>query len=833
METNTFVPKLPNTVDKASKHLRGLSQFFLLAALALLPLLVVPQMGALTFFPKAYLVLFGAALSLLFVSLMVLRNGSVTLRVNPLLLSWWGVVFVGLLSAVLSPNLRNAMAGDVLEIHTVGFLVLLGLLMSLLPMIGDSKKFITYLYGSFVVSALLVSLLFLTRVLFGTEFLSFGLLQSLTDNFVGSFNDLGIFLGCIVMVALVTLAQLELPNKGLALVGLVLALALFVLANVNFFFVWLLVSLFSLMLLMYVLTKDRFGQPAGMPIHHGVSLIPTAMIGTVFMVSVVFLIGGNSLGTALSSATGVNYIEIRPSLTATIDIFRSVYSNQALTGIGPNQFSEAWSLYKDTSINDTIFWNTPFSAGAGYVTTWFVTTGILGVVAWMIFLCLFIYTGVRSLLLSKDNDSFWFYVGTVSFVAGFFIWMMAVVYVPGPSILLLGAVCTGTLMVAARKLVPTSSKTLNLLSSSKTGFILIAAVMICVIGVLTVLYSASKQIAAAYTFVTATNNIAADNPEALAIVSERIATAYGLYPTDTYARSLANYQLSALNTLLGLTEPTPAQQQEFQNAISAAINASTQAIAQKSTDARNWQVLGDIYAGLTLLNIEGAKDRAFETYKEAEVREPKNPLYVLQKAAIEARSGNTAEARRLAGLSLALKPNFTDALYFLSQLDIAAGDIPNAIVMTQSIISIEANNPGRYYQLGVLYGAIQETDAAIEAFVAAVTLNPSYANARYFLAQQYAIKGDAASAIRELEIVRDLNPDNVIVGDLIKSIQAGELNATSLINPTTVSEVSAVTTENGVTTTDTVPDTELLTPVNTGARTGDAPLAPESQNPQP
>ena len=817
MEAATFVPKLPSKSDSATKHLRRLGQISLLITLILFPLFVLPQIDSLTFFPKVYVVLFGSLLSLLFVSLLILRSGSITLRATPLHLTWGLVMLSGVVSAIFSPNISTALFGDALEIHTVGFLVVMGLVILLLPIVGNSKKFFTYLYGSFVLSACLASLLFLSRLIFSSDFLSFGLLQGLSDNFIGSFNDLGIFLGCIVMVSLVALAQLDLPKKGLLIIGAVLGISLLVLASVNFFFIWVLITLFSLMLLMYVLTKDRFGQPADVSLHHNIPVVGAMLIGFVFLFSFIFLVGGTAIGTAISNVTGVNYIEIRPSMSATIDILRSVYSEQALVGIGPNRFAEAWNLYKDASINATVFWSTPFAAGAGYIPTWFVTSGMLGVLAWVSFLLAFLYTGIRTLLVSKQTDSFWFFMGTISFVAGLYVWIIAAIYVPGPTILLFGAVCTSGLIIAQKNLTAATDRTFNLLSSSKTGFILIAVVMVTIIGILLVGYGASKQAAAVYTFVTATNDISADSPDAVAVVSGRIAQAYELYPTDTYARTLANYQLSYLNSLLGIAEPTPAQQQQFQNAISAALNASTLAVARKSTDARNWQMLADIYAGLSLLNIEGAKERAFESYKEAEIRDPKNPLYVLQKAAMEARSGNPTEARRLALLSLELKPNFTDALYLLSQLDIAAGDIKTAITMTESIISIEANNPGRYYQLGVLYGAIQNPDAAIAAFKSAITLNPSYANARYFLAQQYLIKGDSAAAISELEIVRDLNPDNASVSELIKNITSGAITARDFTTTPTISEADTVKTKNGVTTTDTVPDTELLTPVNTGA----------------
>lgn len=816
METTTFVPKLPTKPDQVGRLLRRLSQFILVVTLVLMPLFFIPGMGGLTLFPKVYFVLFGSLLSLLFMSLVILRHGSIGVRQSPLLLAWWLIVAVAILSAFLAPNFSSALFGDALEIHTVGFLALIGLVMSLVQSVSNTKRTTMIIYGSFAVSAMVVSILFLVRVLLGADFLNFSTLQNVTDTMIGSFNDLGLFIGCLVMMALVALAQLELPQRGLLAVGILLGLSLVVLACVNFFFVWVVIALFSLMLLMYVLTKDRFGNNATTNVSHPpLPLGSVGLIGFVFLVSAIFLVGGSALGTSVSNLTGINYIEIRPSLSATTDILRQAYSQNAFTGFGPNRFTEAWSLYKDPTINNTIFWSTPFSAGGGYISTWFVTTGIVGVLAWVLFFSLFIYTGYKALLATVSQDTFWFFIGTISFVGGLYIWVLSFFYVPGPTLLLLGAVCTGTLIVAKQVLVPSAQKSLHLLSNSKTGFVLIASVMIIIIGIFAVGYGATKQVSAAYIFATAPLWVSSESTDPVATVSKRIALAYSYYPTDSYARSLANYQLSYLNQLLSLQNPSTAEQQQFQNAISAALNASTQAIALKSTDARNWQILGDIYGGLTLLSIEGAQARAFESYARAENIDPRNPYYVLQKAIIVARGGNASESRRLAQLALDLKPNYTDALYLLSQLDIAAGDIATAIRTTESIISIEANNPGRYYQLGVLHGAMQNTDEAIAAFTTAITLNPSYANARYFLAEQYLVKGNKDAALKQLETIRDLSPENTAVNTVIDKINSGAIPVGEFTPNSNLPEGSPITTENDVTTTSEVPKSPLLTPVNT------------------
>jgi hypothetical protein len=350
METTTFVPKLPNKTDRISRTLLRVSQFFFVTAIASVPLFFIPNISGIGQFPKVYVVLLLLLLSGVMLSLSILRSGSITLRMSPLVLSWWCVVGVAIVSAIISPNIMSGLFGDVLEIHTVGFLALMGFVMSMSLTMNSSKISVLYLLGLIGGGVLAVILLFLVRLVAGVETLSFGVLANLSDNLIGSFNDMGIVSGLLVILTMVAMVQLSLPRLGLMFSGIVLFLALFTLVIVNFFFVWLVIALFSLMLLMYSLTKDRFGVPHDVISHHNaLSLASTCLIGAVFMVSAVFLIGGSNLGTSVSSMTGVSYIEIRPSMTATMDILRQVYAENAFTGFGPNRFLEAWTLYKDQS----------------------------------------------------------------------------------------------------------------------------------------------------------------------------------------------------------------------------------------------------------------------------------------------------------------------------------------------------------------------------------------------------------------------------------------------------------------------------------------------------
>jgi len=704
----------------------------------------------------------------------------------------------------------SALIGTGLEIQTVGFLFLLGLVMISAIIFSDSKKSLMYVFLSFIFGALVLSLLQLARIFISSDILSFGFLAGNTSSILGSFNDLGIFVCLAIIISLVTLIQLSLPTKISSALTLSVVVMLALLTIINFFALWVILALLSLALLMYNLTKGRYEE--NITGKTKTSLLVTLLLTLIFIISVIFLIGGSSLGNLILSTTGVNYVEVRPSVTATLDIMRNVYQENAFTGIGPNRFADAWSLYKDSSINQTIFWNTIFSAGSGYVPTWFVTTGILGGLSWFVFLMVFLYTGLKMLIKSKTSDSFWYYIGTISFVSALFVWVMAIIYVPGPVILIVGAFATGVMLVAYQSLLPGGQKVVNFLTSARIGFVLIFVVMVTIITSIGAGYVTIQQFIAYQTY-SSISKIPADNNQLTSIL-EHLNKAYTFYPADIYVRDLANYQLLNMNRLVSISEPTAEDKQIFQETFTNAIQAAKEAIRINSHDARNWSVLGDIFANLATLKIEGANKNAEDSYKEARRLDPKNPYYDLQEAVMALRSGDKDKAREKANQALQLKQNYTDALFVVSQIDIASGDIKKAITTSLALVSLDASNPGRYYQLGVLQAADNDHLQAIEAFSRAIILNPSYANALYLRAQQYLISGEMDKALADLEVVKNLNPDNSLVSKVITEINQGNTDPTIFNATTPIVEPVAVETKDQVTTTNEPTKTNLVTPIN-------------------
>jgi hypothetical protein len=431
MQETILSSERAETKDPIESALQNISQNIIVFVFGLLPLLFIPVIFVAFDYTKTLAVVIGVLLAVIFFSLSVLRSGKVFLSTPLALFGLWGVALATVLSAVLSGDMRDAFLGDDIGVHTSLFVVLLALIATVTSLIGLTKSTILRLYVVLTGSAVVLGLFHILRLVFGPEFLSLGIFNDLVSTPIGGWNDLALFFGLSILLSLVALEQLPLTKWGKSLFSGVICLALVILAVVNFFAVWIVLGLVSLVVLMYTLTKDRFAEKTltleGKK--NSVSMQSVVLSVLVFIVSLVFIIGGGGVGGYLSKLTGISYIEVRPSFEATMEITRSVFGENAFVGMGPNKFVDAWRLYKDPSINETVFWATDFKGASGYITTFFVTTGIVGIVAWLTFFGLFLFAGFRMLFKSTHADRFWYFIGSSSFAAAAYLWGMSLVYV--------------------------------------------------------------------------------------------------------------------------------------------------------------------------------------------------------------------------------------------------------------------------------------------------------------------------------------------------------------------------------------------------------------------
>lgn len=808
MDLPLFHPGAAHDHDKISEKLSNIAHYILVAAFGLLPFLFIPSIYLPFASGKVLIASFAVAAALLFLVMSILRRGVLTIRYPLVLIGVWAIAAATLVAALLSGDMHDSLLGDGLDSYSAFFALLMALTVTLTVSLRHNRQAITRLYGVLVFSAVAISLFHLIRFVLGPEALSFGLFTGATDSPVGSWNGLAIFYGLVVLLALLALYQLPFSQMGRYIAIGVIALALLMLAVINFNPAWWVLAIVSGVLFIHKFAVHLWKRSPQSSSRAAESLeVILATVG-ILAIAVVFLIGGARIGSIISQPLGVSYLEVRPSLMATTNITKAVYADDLFFGAGPNRFADVWRLHKDPAINQTIFWSTPFDSAYSYVTTVFIGTGVLGVIAYLIFFAGLLWSGCRFIMSAPTNDRFWHFIGFSSLVASVYLWIMSVVYVPPPSMLLLTALTTGVFIASYVHLVPGRSFTLSAVNSRFFGIALVAALVVVLSGVGYVNYVAANDMLAVYRFNHALGSAAAG--DSINDIDDRIVAAFDISRNDAFAARIAYDQLSQMRAILNVQEPSATDQQTFQAAASRAIEAAQTAINLDPTNPYNRQIIGQIYAVLALVGVEGASDRAREAFASAAAYDPQNPFLDLLDADLSLGAKDLPGARARAEDAVRKKPNYTEALFFLAQLDISEGNVDRAIIIVNGIAQLEPQNPARRYQLGVLLASAGRLDEAVAAFEQAVALDPQYANARYFLALGYAEQGKVDAAIEQLTVVRSLNESNAAVDALIGQLKSNGRLSESLTTGTVVPERDA---DSGNVTEDDL-DNDLVTSAN-------------------
>ncbi len=818
MEQNIFSPRIQKVNnDTISSFLRSTAQGILIVLFGFLPIFFVPGIYTSLGFTKVYFTALGVFAALVLLSLSILRSGSARVVVPPALAFFWLFSLTALASALLSGDSQDALYGNVLEVHTAGFLVLMALVMTVAMSFSSAKSGVTRLFTALGVGAILLQVFHILRLFIGPEFLSFGIFTSPTVSLIGSFNDLAIFSGLVILVSLMVMQQMSARFVGKAFSLLLIVSSLILLAVVNFYTVWLIVGFLALLMCLYLISKDTWlktTETDSLP----VSRFTLSMVGLVCIVSAGFIVSGDFLGNSVSRLTDISYLEIRPSASATLDITKAALGENALLGVGPNRFEDAWREYKNPVINQTVFWNTNFSAGNGYIPTLFVTTGLAGGAFLLLFLGAFLYLGYKTLLVSKVADQGWYLVGSVAFLSASYLWVMTLVYVPGVSILLLSALMTGISFAVYVTVKENTGVIIDVTTSRQYGLLLIAAVLVIIISSTLSVIGLSKQ------FVS--NVVYADTVRAfqvgsdLASVEAGLTRASELNSQDLFVSERAQIRLAELNNLSAV-DPASFDEQRFAAVLAEGIALAEQAIALDGTNPNNYILLTNFYGLLDPTQFEGVRERNEALFARARELDGTNPYYFILMAQYKARIGDLEASRTHLEEAIQLKSNYTDALFLLSQLDIQEGNTEAAIAGTRSIISLEPNNPTRYFQLGVLLATTNNLTAAAEAFEFAVSLDTNYANARYFLGLTYLDLEREEDALTQLRIVQQTNQDNEIVRTLIEQVETGTYVRPEVGMEVPIENEGGVSQSEDVTTTTERPDTDLVTPLNqTGTEAG-------------
>lgn len=762
METNKLVARLD-----AAAH------YILLVVVFLLPLFTLP--ASWLALPMAKMALLGLGVLIALICWSIARLNEHRVVIPNINMLWTAPLLLGgyVIAAALSTRVLHAFIGFGFERDTVLSVATFIAALAVAALTTKSVRSFIRLQQAALASFIVLGTFQLARVFIGADsLLPSWFSTDATATVLGSWNDLAVFSGVVVLMTLSGLALIS--RKKLMRAGLyaALILALVLLAIVSLTVVWATLLAATFLLAIYIFSDASYDRESGKfkPRVPWVRLLPS--VG-VMLISVVFMLAGTTIGNAIADTFGVAHVDVRPSWEGTIVVGTGALSENPLLGVGPNAFRSAWVEYRPVAINETNFWNTDFSFGVGYIPSAFVAGGLLVGLLWVLFLASFVQLGFR-MFGNRIVKPAHMYIAVSSYVGAAYLWILAIFYLPQTAMLAYTFILTGAAVAAAQVAGIVRTREIKAETSYGSGLALTGVVVLIAIVSFGALVVHAERVAASAMLaraVTAANN---DNFARAEYIADRVS----FFGSDIRAAQLkTNTGLAQMSETLNANvdeADVEIQRQKFQQELTKTLTAAREAIALNPDDYRNWLLIGDIYARLVPLNIDGSYESAIDAYEQAGTRNAKNPIIPVSIARLALVQDDLEMAREYAQKALELKGNYTDAYYLLSQVAIREGNTQEAISSTEAAALLRPDNAGLLFQLGILHYSLGDYERVVPVLERAIAVNSRYANALYFLGLAYDRVGNQQSALAAFERVAELNPDNEEVQSIITALTEGK-----------------------------------------------------------
>lgn len=614
-------------------------------------------------------------------------------------------------------------------------------------------------------------------VLLGTTVVPFALFTDKSINLIGKWNDLGLVAGLLAMFLLV---RAELTRESWAkrsALGVGLLVVTLLLALINFFLAWWFILVASLIIGLTSFMTQRIEERAerqSNPYAYSswAQKAPWFSLAAA-CISILFLLYGGSINQGLTSRFPVSSLEVRPSYGSTYEVISKAREGSvasSLIGTGPNTFSTSWTMHKPPEVNQSNFWNLDFNVGFSTLVTALGTVGLLGAIAWIIPLLLVLAGSIRVVrlsLLSREERATALTVG----LGALFLLGAVMLYVPSPNLILLAFVLSGAVFgYLWRQGRHTAPEEAAVTSFSAVGtWAMIALLLIVSLG--SAFISDRRFVAQAKNNTGAASLQAGNADEALLQAKK----SQGIEVTSDNLRLTIEAGILKMNQLANSSQASStAVQQQFLDIASSTIATAKKLSDTYPADYRSYFTVGRVYDQLAALKVQGAYENAEQAYQKALTLNASAPDIALALARLEASQGKAELTQKYLSQSLTLKPNYTDAILLVVQLNVANNDIPNAIRAAQAAAQSAPGVAPIWFQLGLLYYANNDTAGAITPLETAVKIVPDYANAKYFLGLSYYAQKKTAEALAQFEDLNRSNPSSPEVQLILSNMRAGK-----------------------------------------------------------
>lgn len=739
--------------------------------LFLLPIFVLPVTFLPFQFSKGFIFFVGIPIIFVFWLLSVLNKGQIKIPKSLIFLPLILIIIVWLVSSLFSPNRLISIFGYGYESGTFMAVLFFGLILFLSAAFSSTEKKVARIHNIIFFSAIIVFIFQVFQIFIPKLNIlipTMGLFISPTFNLIGSWNEFSIFFGFIALISLSLLELGKFKKSYRIFLFFILSISFLAMLSVNYLNSWIVFGFFIFIFLIYLLSDSFLKHSSGDGLDNEGKFVRITFF--LFLI-ILFIILGRNLLNDFNNFLNTTSIEVRPSWSSTYHIALESFKENSILGSGPNTFIYDWLKFKPQMVNSTLFWNTRFESGFGILPSFVATAGSLGGILLIIFLVIFfVWNGGKVISNVKRDNTHVLLLS--SFLGSAYLWVSLIFYSPGIVILTLAFLMTGVSLGMLAKTEKIKILTIKIFKNAKIGFASMFLITVLIILFILTSYIFSQKYWAEKLFVRASNDFISGVD--LDKVETEIINATKFNKTDKYFRMLSDVNLIKTQNLL-LQKDITAQdvQIQFQNFYAAAIKNARTAADINGLDPLNWMQLGKVYELAVPLNVQGASDMAINSYDEALLRSPMDPSIVASKAMVKIKVGDRVSARDLLNLSLELKNDYTSALFMLSQIDIAEGNLKSAIQRSEQAFVSSPNDIGVLFQLAMLYYNDRNFDNAQLAFEKAIILRPDYSNARYFLGLVYSKKGMMSDAIVQFKKIEEYNPDNTEVKRILNNLQNG------------------------------------------------------------
>lgn len=552
--------------------------------------------------------------------------------------------------------------------------------------------------------------------------------------------------------------------------------------------------------------------------------------------------------------------EVSPSVSATFAVAGSVFREGPLRvflGSGPATFGIDWTKYKDPSVNQTVFWGVRFNQGQSWIVTALPTAGVIGFGVLTAFFVVTIATLLRALFAGPSRETL-SEVGdqqndglAISAVVGCISLIIAACLYPGVTSLILLLFLTvglGTTLLARRASAAEGSITafqeqevtvedgvgttdiyeseMNVTASEESmpvarsfweireRVIRLSSPWAVFASSLAIIFFIALGIAGLYTEAGRVRAVLAagrgidafgqgKTDDALAHLERAVAAEPGNYHN---LQLLVQVRTEKVRQVIQRAAGGTDVRQEFQAAVSSAIQDSQRLTALYPQDPLLWRLQGAVYETVIPF-IQGSERFAGAAYQHATELEPGNPAAYVdwgraglvftdrlaslaeqaqgkdRETLLKTRTDNLNEIAVIFQRAIQVKPDYAPAHFLLAQTAIRLGNLDVAIASVENTKLVAPFDIGVAFQLGLLYYQKSDLDRAAAEFERAITMNEQYANARYFLGLIYDRKKDVAGALAQFERIAATNPDNPEIQRIIANLHAGKPALDGIVPP--------------------------------------------------